>query len=45
MGITCSTSLPEQVTLKSQLAEMAADPEVQDELRKIEETVRYCLGL
>ena len=37
--------IPEQVTLKSQLAEMAADPEVQAELRKIEETVRYCLGL
>lgn len=28
--------IPEQVTLKSQLAAMAADPEVQTELRKIE---------
>ena len=28
--------IPEQVTLKSQLAAMAADPEVQAELRKIE---------
>jgi len=28
--------IPEQVTLKSQLAVMAADPEVQAELRKIE---------
>jgi len=27
--------IPEQVTLKSQLAVMAADPEVQAELRKI----------
>ena len=28
--------IPEQVTLKSQLAAIAADPEVQTELRKIE---------
>ena len=28
--------IPEQVTLKNQLAAMAADPEVQAELRKIE---------
>jgi len=46
------SDVSKQTTFKSQLAAMAADPEVQDELQKtdevlekIETAVCYCLGL
>ena len=35
----------EQANFNDQLVLMAADPEIQAELRKVEGTVRHCLGL